>query len=279
MQVARFMTRKPVTVEPDAPLDAAYRLMHEKGFRHLPVATGNEVAGIVSDRDLALATGGLPAELRGDTGDSPPPSAVREVMRSPVVCVEQHEPGARAAKHMVEQRIGALPVLDEGLLIGIVTETNLVKVFSDLCRDPAVSDELDGSVEHLMKSPVVTLSPEDEFTVAIDRFRDWRIRHVPVVSGDELIGMVSDRDVRMAMGRALIADAQDQQDGTLDVYNEPIENIMARTVVTIEPEASLSEAVHVMLENRISALPVGVDGALFGIVTRTDILEHYASVA
>ena len=50
MQVARFMTRNPVTVEPDAPLDAAYRLMHEKGFRHLPVATGSEVAGIVSDR-------------------------------------------------------------------------------------------------------------------------------------------------------------------------------------------------------------------------------------
>ncbi len=279
MQVARFMTRHPTTVEPNAPLDVAYTVMQEKGFRHLPVAVGDEVAGIISDRDLALATGGLPEELRGEAGDNPAPTTVRQIMHTPVVCVEEHEPGARAAKLMVEQRIGALPVLDEGRLRGIVTETNLVKVFRDLCRDPAVADDLDGAVEHLMKSPVIMLAPEDDFTIAIDRFRDWRIRHVPVMQGDELVGMVSDRDVRMAMGRALIMDAQDQHAGMLAVYNESIARIMTPTVVTIEPQARLSEAVYLMLEHRISALPVGVDGEIFGIVTRTDILEHYASVA
>ena len=61
---------------------------------------------------------------------------------------------------MIEQHIGALPVLESGRLVGIVTETNLVAAFRDLCRDPAHADELDRPVEEVMHSLVVTVEPE-----------------------------------------------------------------------------------------------------------------------
>ena len=60
MLVSRFMTRKPVTVAPEAPLEEATVLMERHGFRHLPVVTGHEVVGMLSDRDLRLGTGGHP---------------------------------------------------------------------------------------------------------------------------------------------------------------------------------------------------------------------------
>jgi len=58
-----------------------------------------------------------------------------------------------------------------------------------------------------------------------------------------------------------------------------VHQIMTRDVVTVDPRETLSRAVGIMLEHRVSALPVQLDGMLMGIVTRTDILEHYGSVA
>jgi CBS domain-containing protein len=54
---------------------------------------------------------------------------------------------------------------------------------------------------------------------------------------------------------------------------------MSRDVVTIHPQEALSRAVTLMLQHHVSALPVELDGMLVGIATRTDILEHYGSVA
>jgi CBS domain-containing protein len=204
---------------------------------------------------------------------------VEQIMRAPVICVEEHERGPTAARRMIEQHIGALPVLERGRLVGLVTETDLVAAFRDLCRDPAHADELDRPVEEIMHSLVVTMEPEESLDEAIKRCQDWRIRHVPVMQDEELIGMVSDRDIRLALGRALVADALASRKGGQPSAPPRVSQIMSRDVVTIDPKETLSRAVTRMLEHRVSALPVQLDGMLMGIVTRTDILEHYGTVA
>jgi len=279
MLVSRFMTRRPVTVAPDAPLEEAIALMERHGFRHLPVADHHEVVGMLSDRDVRLGTGGQPLKSLNLPADSGLPSRVRELMRSPVICVEDDERGPAAALRMIEQRIGALPVLSAGRLAGIVTETDLVRAFRDLCRDPAHADELDRPVEELMHSLVVTLAPGDTLDDAIQRCQDWRIRHIPVLKDEEIVGMVSDRDIRLALGRALVADAQAAARGGSPQAPARVEAIMSREVLGIDPREPLSHAVTAMLDGRVSALPVQLDGMLLGIITRTDILEHYGSVA
>ena len=279
MLVSRFMTRKPVTVGPATSIDEAIRLMEQHGFRHLPVAAGDDVLGMLSDRDVRLGTGGRQLAGLGLPGESGLPVRVEQIMHAPVICVEATERGPSAAKRMIEQRIGALPVLAGGKLAGIVTETNLVSAFRDLCRDPGHADAIDRPVEELMHSLVVTLSPDDTVDEAVRRCTDWRIRHVPVLRDEELVGMVSDRDIRLAIGRALVEDALASDRGGAPTGPVRVESIMSRELVTVEPAEALSRAVSMMLQHRVSALPVMLDGMLLGIVTRTDVLEHYASVA
>ena len=279
MQVSRFMTRNPTTVAPEAPIGEAVKLMEEHGFRHLPVLRGDELAGLVSDRDVWLGTGGLSAEELGLGDDPNLPHVVGDIMRSPVIVVESHERAAIAAQRMIEQRIGALPVLQGGDLIGIVTETNLVSAFHDLCRDPANADALDATTEEAMHSLVVTMSPSDTVAEAIKNCQDWRIRHIPVLEDEDLVGIVSDRDIRMAVGRAMVADAAAQREGRVYVEDQRVGDIMSSEVITIEPTEMMSDAVPVMLQNRVSALPVSLEGMLMGIITRADILEHYGNVA
>jgi CBS domain-containing protein len=205
-------------------------------------------------------------------------------MRAPAFCVEDGERGPVAALRMIEQRIGALPVLRGGQLTGLVTETNLVTAFRDLCRDPARSDELDRGVEELMHSLDATLSPKDSLEEALRQCGDWRIRHIPVLDeNEELVGMASDRDIRLAMGRALLqgesAGAPTAGGAAGPARPATVSDVMSHQVVGIDPRAPLSRAVTVMLDARVSALPVLLDGTLLGIITRTDILEHYGSVA
>lgn len=279
MLVSRFMTRRPVTVAPELPLEQATTLMEQHGFRHLPVVAAHEVVGMLSDRDLRLGTGGHPLSSLGLPADAPLPRTVGEIMHAPVVCVESDERGPLAARHMIEQRIGALPVLEDGHLVGIVTETNLIAAFRDLCRDPAHADELDRPVEEIMHSPVITLEPGDTLADAIRRCNDWRIRHIPVLQDEVLVGIVSDRDIRLALGRALVADALASRQGGTASDPDRVDGIMSRQVVSIEPAETLSRASAAMLAAHVSALPVQLDGMLLGIVTRTDILEHYGTVA
>jgi len=280
MLVSRFMTRRPVTVTPSTTLDEAIRLMEQHGFRHLPVVSDGAVVGMLSDRDVRLGTGGRSLGELGVPREAGLPSRVEELMHAPALCVNSDERGPAAALRMVEYRIGALPVLQDGRLAGIVTETNLVTAFRDLCRDPARADALDRSVEELMHSLVVTLGPDDTLEEAIHHCRDWRIRHIPVLDANEdLVGMVSDRDIRLAMGRAMVADALATQRGGSPAPAPTVGDVMTHNVTNIDPREQLSRAVTVMLDGRVSALPVMLDGMLLGIITRTDILEHYGTVA
>lgn len=279
MMVSRFMTRRPVTVAPEASIDEAIAIMERHGFRHLPVARGGDVVGMLSDRDVRLGTGGQSLAALGVPEEAGLPRRVEQIMRAPVICVEEHERGPVAARRMIEQRIGALPVLQGGRLAGIVTETNLVSAFRDLCRDPAHADTFDRPVEEVMHSLVVTLEPDDTLDDAVQRCHDWRIRHVPVMLDEDLVGIVSDRDIRLALGRQLVADALAAQQGGDPGTPPRVAQIMTAEPVTIHPRETLSRAVTIMLDKRVSALPVQLDGMLMGIVTRTDILEHYGAVA
>jgi CBS domain-containing protein len=276
MQVSRFMTRHPVTVAPDALVEEAVRLMEEHGFRHLPVQQDGVFVGVVSDRDLVLGTGG---RSLSDLGLGPPGRRVRDIMSSPVVTVATDERGSVAAARMVGQALGALPVLQDGHPAGIITETNLVTAFRDLCRDPAHADEVDADVEAVMHSPTVVLEPGTTLVDALLLCTDWRLRHIPVMRAGELVGMVSDRDIRFGVGRLEVASADAAARGRPAPSVPTVADIMRREFEGVDPRDPLSHAVGLMLAGHVSAVPVCVHDMLLGVLTRTDVLEHYAGVA
>lgn len=101
---------------------------------------------------------------------------------------------------------------------------------------------------------------------------DKDIRHLPIVSGDELVGMVSDRDLRQ-FSRSLLSDAARAK----AQLRAPIGDMMSGDVLTAEPEDDIDELIELMVENKVGAVPiVDGDGALVGIVSYVDILRAAA---
>jgi acetoin utilization protein AcuB len=121
--VADVMTRRPVTVSPDATVAAALSAMRRGRFRHLPVVAGAELVGVVARGDLE-APPGAPVEAAEWLADRP----LTEVMSTQPVTVWPDEPVEVAARLLVEHAIGCLPVVAGDGLVGILTESDLFSV-------------------------------------------------------------------------------------------------------------------------------------------------------
>ena len=135
--VRDVMARRPITVDPEAPLATAIAVMRDKEIRHLPVVddTGGLV-GIITDRDLRSAALGsslaefLPVDLRRAVDRAAgmlQELRVKDAMTWGVVTTRPDASVAEAGAVMFERRIGSLPVRENGKLVGIVTERDIFK--------------------------------------------------------------------------------------------------------------------------------------------------------
>lgn len=123
-------------------------------------------------------------------------------------------------------------------------------------------------VEEIMKRDVITIGPEDSVHAAMGKTKEHRIRHLPVVEGERLVGIVSDRDLRDVSPSNLLQ-VQD-----IDILKSTkVKDIMKCNVLTAHPLDGLEEVARVMYEYRIGCLPVVKGGKLVGILTETDILR------
>ncbi len=118
MLVIERMTRSPVTITGEATVKQALALVEEQKIRHLPVVDAEGVlVGILSEKDLLRAPGD---HLVGD------------VMTCDVITVTEYTALEEAARIMADQRVSSLPVMRNGKRVGIITETNLFRLFLDL---------------------------------------------------------------------------------------------------------------------------------------------------
>ena len=128
-QVIAFMTPFPHSIDVDAPLEDAHKLMREHGFRHLPVMSGGEIVGILTDRDIKLVLGpdfGTPdeRELR-----------VRDAYVERPCVVPASTPVAKVARVMAQNRIGSAIVTKHGKLVGIFTVTDACRALAEIIGD------------------------------------------------------------------------------------------------------------------------------------------------
>ena len=131
MIVRELMTGAVITAPPWMPILEARNLMVKERIRHLPVrAPGGELLGMITDRDIRL---NLPSQATSlsvwEINHLLAKLTVDEVMTQVVITVGPDIPAREAARLMIERQIGAMPVVDGGILIGIVTETDLLRGF------------------------------------------------------------------------------------------------------------------------------------------------------
>ena len=131
MRVRDLMTAKPITVDPKTPMLEARQRMVEKRIRHLVVVENARVVGIVTDRDIRL---NLPSPATSlsvwEINYLLAQLTVGGVMSAAVIVVDPDRPIAEAARIMMDHKIGALPVVDEGRLVGIITESDFVRAMA-----------------------------------------------------------------------------------------------------------------------------------------------------
>lgn len=131
MLVRDCMTRNPITTSPEVPVHSALRLMKDKKVRRLPVVDSRaNLIGIVSENDLLAASPSAATTLSmWELPELLAKITVEKVMTRSVITVTEDTPLEEAARIMADNRIGGLPVTDGHSLTGIITETDLFKVF------------------------------------------------------------------------------------------------------------------------------------------------------
>jgi acetoin utilization protein AcuB len=130
MLVQDVMQTKLFTVTPETTLPEALRLTAQRGVRHLLVLDGERLIGILSDRDLkrAMASSATSLEVH-ELNYLLERLPVREFMTGAVITIGPTWPIEEAARLMVLEKIGALPVTDGERLVGLVTETDVLHLF------------------------------------------------------------------------------------------------------------------------------------------------------
>ena len=148
LELDTIMTTDLVTINVDDNLDTARKLMHEKRIRHLPVVdSAGKLVGLITVTNVLAATDSF---LRDDDSKLHPDQIpINEVMVSKVITVDEHVGVRQAAMFLEINRIGCLPVVTDGELKGIVTDTDFVGVAINLLEQIDVEEEADLEYEEV----------------------------------------------------------------------------------------------------------------------------------
>lgn len=264
MQVADLMHRDVLTVEESDDLAMALQLMRWNDVRHLPVQSGDRVVGMLSERDVL-------ARARADEGWKVL-GTVGEAMSHPVLVAPPVMDANEAAAMMVGARVEALPVVDAGTLVGIITSTDLLGHLAQ-CEVAPVPEE-EPTVGSLMIRKIQAAYDDDPLEDAAARMVQYGVRHIPVVDGMRRVrGILSERDVREASGHRLTDFALREREARLQRLS--VRDVMTPDPRTIHEWEPLSEAVRALIEDRFGALPVIDDEErLVGMLSYVDLLRY-----
>lgn len=128
-------------------------------------------------------------------------------------------------------------------------------------------------IADIMTKKIIALNRSDDLETAEMLFKKHKIRHIPVVHEDAILGMLSYTDLL----RISFADAFNEDEDEVDtvVYNMfTIEQVMAKNLVSVSSETPIKEVAEILSKKEFHALPVVDEGRLVGIITTTDLINY-----
>jgi len=132
-------------------------------------------------------------------------------------------------------------------------------------------------VRDIMETKLVTISASERLSMVEDIMRLGRVRHMPVVQGGKLVGVVSERDLL----RASLSVLSEHRDAERRMFLHVVEisRVMSSPPIVVAPDATIREAALLMADRKIGCLPVVAGDELLGMVTETDVLRWVAGVS
>lgn len=267
--IRNWMSSPVKTISPDTRLFDARKMMDAEKIRALPVMKDGKLVGIVTRRGLLRTD--IPAlnENAWTTDIDLKDAVVEEIMTKNPITVPASGPLPKAARVMLENKITAIPVVDDNrAMIGIITTSDIFRFI--LAELPDL--KLDLRAREYMTSHVVTLGPDDSLLEAHRLMGAERIRALPVVEDGELKGIITRTDLLSNDNSRFLS--RNNQEESLKVLTNSVSQIMITNVITITPETTLLDAARLMLENKFHSLPVlDADKKLVGILTESDLFR------
>ena len=133
MFVGERMSRPVISVSPDAPINEVLIMFRKEHIRRAPVIKNGKLVGIISERDLLNASPSSATSLSvWELNYLISKVTVKDVMSKKVISIDTDTPIEEAARIMADRKIGGLPVTSAGKIVGIITETDLFKIFLEL---------------------------------------------------------------------------------------------------------------------------------------------------
>ena len=133
MFVGERMSRPVISVSPDAPINEVLIMFRKEHIRRAPVIKNGKLVGIISERDLLNASPSSATSLSvWELNYLISKVTVKDVMSKKVISIDTDTPIEEAARIMADKKIGGLPVTSAGTVVGIITETDLFKIFLEL---------------------------------------------------------------------------------------------------------------------------------------------------
>lgn len=133
------------------------------------------------------------------------------------------------------------------------------------------------AVKDFMTQKVVYVSPETTVAKTADIMKEQRLRRLPVIDHDKLVGLVTEKT---------IAEASPSKATSLSIYEmnyllnkTKVKDVMIKNVITVDPYASLEDAIYLMMKHKIGVLPVSDGSYLSGIITDRDIFKTFLEVS
>jgi len=264
--VKDLMTSPVITGTPEMELSEARQIFNERHIRALPIMQGDKVVGLIN----RLVLIGLDLSILGNEvwnlGIIVADETAADVMKTNVITITPDATILHATRTMLENKINALPVLENDKLIGILTSSDLlrfiIKMYQSLDKKVIVAD--------YMTDEVVTVTRQTTLLEAHTLMGANHIRSLPVIESGKIIGLVTRTDL-MSSDPSRPA-MQNSSETSTKVLAQPVEKVMVSNVITIAPTAELTEAAKIMLEKKIHCLPV-VDEKqqMLGIITESDL--------
>lgn len=270
MHIKDIMSSKVVVVDKDQNLNDALKLMKKHKISRLPVINTNnnherELVGIITEKDIALRLGS------SRYGNMPPSHFhVSTVMTPDPITLNAAENLGKAAKIMIENKIGGIPIIDDGKIVGIITKTDFIKTCQGIPYNKTY-------IKDRMQTDVMTVNPGDRLVHARRILIDEDIGRLPVMNGDEIEGILTAKDIADSMisFRKIVPDKYQ----AARIRNLIVEDIMTQNVRTINEEKTIADASTFMIDEDFSGVPVTSDtGEITGMITKTDLMNFIAEL-
>ncbi|NOZ76702.1 MAG: CBS domain-containing protein [Euryarchaeota archaeon] len=246
------MVKDVVTLEKGRKLTDATSLMKKNRISRVVVTDNGNLYGILTKTDIVRHMGSL-------SHGSVLPSTLRvsSVASSELVTIESDASLKEAAKLLYNKGISSLPVVDDGQLKGILTTTDLARTLRD-SQQP---------IEDIVTKPY-PVGPEDRVVHARRVMLDNDVDRVVVLEEGRIVGILTERDVGAAL-EAFKKDADRYQSSRIRQLK--IGDVMTRDVVSLDISARVGDFCKLLLDKRISGVPVTREGKLVGMVTKKEL--------